>query len=245
MWRRLASVRDSGRERCSPRLGPRRQPGWSATCPASRRAPEYSVQELHVAVHGGDRQRPGLVALAHGAALQVFVERLHDARRDIAQRHAAEACPPSTRRSRGARANTRNLVTIAHGQKSDTLAPAYPLGLRQTQQASDPLASGLTSPARFSTHRAHRVRLRRQRCDSSAWSSPCCCSPRSGSLRPSSGAACRSSTSVADTKGASYAADQPGPHCRSIRPTLAPIDTAIGALLVVVGVLAAFWWLGP
>jgi len=26
---------------------------------------------------------------------------------------------------------------------------------------------------------------------------------------------------------------------------LAPIDTAIGALLVVVGVLAAFWWLGP
>ena len=36
---------------------------------------------------------------------------------------------------------------------------------------------------------------------------------------------------MADTKGASYAADQPGPHCRSIRPTLAPIDTAIGALL--------------
>jgi hypothetical protein len=31
----------------------------------------------------------------------------------------------------------------------------------------------------------------------------------------------------------------------SQRPTVAPIDTAIGALLVVGGSLVAFWWLVP
>ena len=44
---------------------------------------------------------------------------------------------------------------------------AYPLGLRQTQQASDPLASGLASLCGFRAHRVRCVGLRRQRCDSS------------------------------------------------------------------------------